>query len=263
MSIKYGNQYNDNIIIENKELEIPPLGFQNTGAICYFNALIQCLLSSKNFLRFIIHDNQNPIFLDFFKAIIEDKWNILFTTKLLHECDMIRPNQSSSEYFIFLIDFLKFEPIFECLHTLTIVCKNCGHTKEKEDRSYNVLVNQSIQEFFECSEEIENFNCENCKTKTTITQKKVITALPPVIVFSLNKYFGKHLLDYPKFFKYQDTAYILVGTVEHSGMLGGGHYVSRIFRDNKYYNANDQYVASIAELVPVADTYMLFYERIQ
>jgi len=260
--LKYGKNYNDVILFGNKPLEIPALGFQNTGAICYFNALLQCLLSSKNFIRFVINDNKNPLFLDFFNAIVEDKWNILFTTKLLHEYNLVKSNQSSSEYFIFLIDLLKFEKIFECTHSIVNQCKRCGHTKKMEDRSYNILINKNLNEFFEYTEDIENFNCENCKEKTTLTRTKKINGLPPVIVISLNKYFGKSLIEYPKIFKHEDTAYILIGTVEHFGMLGGGHYLSRIFRDG-YHVANDQNVSKISEINPTIETYMLFYERIQ
>ena len=31
--------------------DIPPNGFTNTGSICYFNSLMQALLSSKFFLN--------------------------------------------------------------------------------------------------------------------------------------------------------------------------------------------------------------------
>ena len=49
----FAELYNNPVTIQDKILEIPPIGFNNTGAICYFNSLIQCLLSSKNFLIFI------------------------------------------------------------------------------------------------------------------------------------------------------------------------------------------------------------------
>lgn len=47
------------------DLVIPPLGFINTASICYFNSLIQSLLSCPSFLSFICKERTDSIFLFF------------------------------------------------------------------------------------------------------------------------------------------------------------------------------------------------------
>ena len=106
------------------ELIIPPLGFMNTASICYFNSLIQSLLSCSSFLSFICKDQQDSIFYLFFKFIVfEQKWDPYFTTKLLHSMNTFEPNQSSSEYFLKLCDFFKMDDL------LTLPMKERGVEK--------------------------------------------------------------------------------------------------------------------------------------
>ena len=126
------NSSNISTIEDLQKTVIPPIGFQNTGAICYFNSLMQCLLSSPYFIRFVI-DKRHPLFLEFCNDILNDKWNVIFTTKLLHSLQNFQPNQSSSEYFVLMVDSLSLEKLFECQYKITTVCKECNHAKEKID----------------------------------------------------------------------------------------------------------------------------------
>lgn len=255
-----------------KKLIIPPLGFKNTGAICYFNSLIQCILSSTNFLRFILTENRDPNFLSFFQNICNDLWNTNFTTELLHATGNgnFQPNQSSSEYFLLIMDALKWDRLFECKYKLAKQCKSCGYQNESTDISYNVLIDNTIDEFVQTECELENLLCDGCKVKTTYSQKQKIYSLPPVVVMSLNKYFGKKLIYYPPTLSLGEIKYVLVGTIEHFGELNGGHYVARARRfDNDvpcYYIIDDSNVIPINEETfykPMPETYMIFYERVQ
>jgi ubiquitin C-terminal hydrolase len=259
--------------MENTELEelenndysiIPQLGFRNTGAICYFNSLIQCLLSSNNFIKFIINDNKNEMFMEFFKNIKNDMWDSLFTTKLLQKYNIVNSNQSSSEYFILLVDLLKFENIFETKHKIVSICKNCDKTKESFDTSYITLIDNDVREFFNYEEEIENYNCEFCKTKSNINRIRVLNGIPPIVVLYFNKYFMKKNINYPESFRSTEIEYKLIGTVEHFGVLGGGHYISRVNRKSGTFLIDDYNVSKLNEYIkPVAETYMAFYERVR
>ena len=265
------NDANDSNDSNKKQLIIPALGFQNTGAICYFNSLLQCILSSTNFLRFILNDNRDPRFLSFFQNICNDLWNSTFTTELLQSVGNFQPNQSSSEYFLMIMDALKWERLFECRHQQTKECRSCGHKNVTTDISYNVLINESIEEFMKTECQLDNVLCDGCKTKTTYTQHQQVQSLSPVIVLYLNKYFGKKLIHYPQMIQFGDKAtYILVGTIEHFGGLNGGHYICRVRRleDDKsvgYYVIDDTKVIPITEetfFKSVPETYMVFYERV-
>jgi ubiquitin C-terminal hydrolase len=261
--MRFDESYNNSITIKNKILNIPPIGFHNTGAICYFNSLIQCLLSSKNFIKFLIDDKCDTIFTEFFENITNDIWDMVFTTKILQKYNIIQANQSSSEYFMFLIDLLKLEDIFECNHKIISKCLNCGFTKEDKDISYCTLINNNIREFFEYEEQVDNVICDNCKIKSTKNRRKIIYGIPPIIVLSFNKYFGKKMIDYPMTFRNDEVEYRLVGTVEHFGMLGAGHYTARVMRDDKLYLANDSRINEIRDFSSKDETYMVFYERVK
>jgi ubiquitin C-terminal hydrolase len=269
--MSFSDNYNKPIIINDKELEIPPLGFNNTGSICYFNSLIQCLLSSKNFLEFILEDKEEPMFTEFLKNITNDTWDMVFTTRLLQKHNIVQGNQSSSEYFIFLVDLLKLENIFECHHKILSICKSCGYKKESKDITYCTFINDDIKEFFKYEDSVDNVLCDNCKLKSTLERQRIINGIPPVIVMSFNKYFGKKMIPYPPYFNNNDVEYKLIGTVEHFGILGGGHYIARIKRNNKYYIADDSRLMEINQrddnddnkLHPISETYMVFYERVK
>lgn len=259
----YENNYDNPITIDNNVLVIPPLGFNNTGAICYFNSLLQCLLSSKNFLRFILFEKPIPIFTEFFKNIINDKWDTVFTTRVLQNYNIMASNQSSSEYFIFLVDFLKLEDIFECQYKLVSECKGCGFKKELKDITYNILVDNDFSEFFNYREELHGVLCDNCKAKCNMDRRRIIHSLPAIIAISFNKYFGKKEVSYPTRFKISDIEYKLIGSIEHYGVLGAGHYISRFHRNDENYLGDDSRVYGIPSISPTNDTYMVFYERIK
>ena len=261
--MSFSISYENSIMIQGKVLEIPPIGFHNTGAICYFNSLIQCLLSSKNFLKFILNDKKDPLFTEFLQNITNDNWDMVFTTRLLQTYNIVQANQSSSEYFIFLVDLLKLENIFECQHKIISKCLNCGFSQESKDITYCTIIDNDIKEFFNYEEQVHDVKCDKCQVKTTKNRSKSINGIPPIVVFSFNKYFGKKLIDYPSTFKNEDVEYKLVGSVEHFGVLGAGHYTARISRNDNLYIANDSRVSEINDLEPKPETYMVFYERIK
>jgi len=247
------------ITIGDKVLVVPPLGFQNSGAICYFNSLMQCLISSNHFLKAVLSDKY-PIFRDFLVNITNDRWDMLFTTHILRQHNIIQGNQSSSEYFLMLIDLLKLEHLFECQHRIITTCNNCKQTKESTDISYNILIDNNIEEFFKSEEQVEQVNCDFCHVKSNMERKKFINKMPPIIGISFNKYFGKKHIPYPVAIKIPNCEYSLIGTIEHMGMLGAGHYTSRFMRNGEFYVADDANTRQISELHPVPETYMIFYE---
>jgi len=203
---------------------------------------------------------------------------------------MINPNQSSSEYFVYILDLLKLEPLFECTYQDIYKCKDCNKIISKKDISYCPLINEDFKEFFETYEEIENFNCEECKQKKTIIHCKRISSLSNIVVVCLNKYFGKKMIEYPYEFDFSvkneeeitEYKYRIIGTVEHIGNLNGGHYICRVRRGDRFYIADDMNIKDMQEMQgnssenskennennknkmhSVCETYMVFYERVK
>ena len=270
---------------------IPPVGFSNINSICYFNALIQCLLSSHFFRSYAI-DSGNLLINDFFNNLNQGKWDNFFTTRFLESMPgENKSNQSSSEYFLQLIEKLKMDKLFEYHHLAKRTCQVCGSISEDMDKTTNLLLNNNIMELFEYSEIINDVICNKCKQRVDMKQERNLRSVSPVMVISLNKYFEKTKFYYPPYFKIdipsgrvsehrktpEDTntlEYTLIATLDHFGGLGGGHYVARVLRDGVFsaqgvaegknsFVINDSIVSLIGgkELECVYNSYMLFYER--
>lgn len=219
------------------------------NSICYFNSLVQCLLSSKSFINFMK---------DYSIFQYSDKED--FTTQLINLINKNEPNQSPSEYFLHMLDYFKFEPIAEYVYTINRKCTNCNKVTQSTDKTYSILIND-IKEFFESREILHDLSCDNCKIKTDFEQHRFLSIIPPLITMSLNKYFEKSSIMYPYFFSINGITYDLIGTIDHYGVLGCGHYVSRVMRDNKAYLTDDMNITPIEKIECLNETYMLFYER--
>lgn len=249
------------------QLSIPPLGFTNTGAICYFNALVQSLLSCQQFIAYICREKRDSVFFLFFKFIaIDKKWDPFFTSKLLHVMGGFAPNQSSNEYFLKLCDYMKMDDLFSTKTETTKVCKECGKEGDKVmDTSVFTVIDNSVDEFCETTRDVEGYYCdgEKCKKKVTVTITTRIREISPIMVFSFNKYFQKRMIPYPKGFNIDsDKEYRLVSTIEHQGVLGGGHYFCRTVRNGALLRLDDNSVGQLNDIDPTDNTYMVLYERV-
>jgi len=231
----------------------PPNGYNNSHSICYFNALVQSLLSSKSFLKKISS-----------VVDIEKIRDPNFTYKLLCGMDKLSPNESSSEYFYYLIDFLECQELFEYTYKTLSKCLNCGHESTGKDTTINVLLSKDIIELFDKEERIDGVNCDKCKTKSTVEYRKTISGHSSNIVVSLNKYFDKNKFDYPLNFFINNLEFRLISTIEHMGILNAGHYNSRVRRGDKYYIIDDSNILELpGEFNGSNNTYMLFYELVE
>lgn len=243
------------------EVVIPHMGFLNTGSICYFNALVQCLLSSSTFLQFMIGKSRNSFFLEFFESINNGQWDTIFTTRLLQLHNMVRPNQSSSEYFLFFVDALHLEPIFETTYSLVRTCSGCGNVNFSKDKAYTTMIDREFKEYFRTEEKLESVKCDACKRACDMQRIRTVEGIPPVIAMNFNKYYDKRDIQYPEQFNVDSVRYRLIGTIEHFGVLGAGHYVARYFRNDQYALADDASVRPLSKLDVSQNTYMVFYER--
>lgn len=242
------------------------IGFKNTGGICYFNSLIQCLFGSSSFLknkRIGETSDSDPVLSKFFLDLYHHRlWDDLFTTRMLQHMGNIQPNQSSSEYFMALIDFLKITDIFECEFDIRRCCTICGHSSRITDKSNIILIENNFEEFFKYTEKIDNVLCDGCKTRTQYDQERNLSSISNNIVINLNKYFTKKNINYPEKIIINGYNYLLIGTIEHYGEgLNGGHYVARVIRGDKKFLIDDANVVEIGNLIPTDNTYMIFYQK--
>jgi ubiquitin C-terminal hydrolase len=158
---------------------------------------------------------------------------------------------------------------------------------KKETRLENMLTNFFDYSFF--SKQEHEYQCEDCKKKSTFAFKKYYIFRPPEVLvlcvkkFAKSKYslFGRWTkssvnVTYPEILDLSDHMvninlnetnkrgiFRLVGVVNHSGGLGGGHYTSYIRKNEKWYYISDSYYKeSSLKSALNADAYLVFYEKI-
>ena len=263
-------------------------GFNNTGAICYFNSLIQSLLSLKSFVKFVEENKEKnqlcKMISNFINGQVKDPF---FTSILLRELviELVKnkknPNdyfgqQSASEFMVFLIDKLGADKVFEIKYLDEITCSECKNVTKKIDLGifHNVyFVNSEnektniLDEMSYKKENLNYYNCEKCNKKTDATKERFLVKIPDVITFVfMNKYTNNFVdISYMQNFRIQEEKnndpFVLKATIEHMGTLNNGHYFSRVFRNGQYYIANDKSINSVNSLEKLNTTYMLFYEK--
>jgi len=114
---------------------------------------------------------------------------------------------------------------------------------------------------------VEDYRCERCNAKGGALRMYRITFVPEIFICHFNLYQTRAARYFPLQMRIPSGAgeipYRLVGQVEHSGGLGGGHYTARVERRDAQnrvatHRANDSAV-SAAEFGPSHLTYILVY----
>ena len=75
-----------------------------------------------------------------------------------------------------------------------VICNGCGNVREREDIFYNLSVEvrnlKTVYDSFEkfiTGETIDDYNCENCKKKNSITKRTCLSSLPNVLIIHLQR----------------------------------------------------------------------------
>jgi ubiquitin carboxyl-terminal hydrolase 8 len=173
-------------------------------------------------------------------------------------------------------------------------CNNCNITFEPfnilevqlTDKNGNFLqyLDECLQNF--STGETVTYKCDACKIDGTATKEITIFDAPPRLIIQLKRFnspgnmriMGSKINNLIKFplenlnvtnistdIKQIKDTYNLYATVNHSGNLGGGHYVSNCknILDGKWYHFNDDsinYIDDANEIID-ASAYILFYEK--
>lgn len=250
-----------------------PYGFNNTGSICYFNSLLQVLLSCTSLHRI---DWKDSNYLETkFHNIINNSNNLHpnMSSELLVELqdsNFGHGQESASEALTLLINKINnkaLNNLFMHRFRYTNKCNECGYTTE-ELKDYSFFFEMfhtdevTVHKMAVQKTNLQDFECIKCK-KNNMTRTSVLTMLPEIICCLFNVYFVKKIHKFPQILDFPSVngkklRYILVGQIEHSGSLHGGHYWSRAVRKNGIYLFNDSSY-STSELEPTPNTYMIVY----
>lgn len=272
------------------------IGFINIGAICWFNSMLQLILSSKYIIKSILdnEEEQNNLlkeFQNFLKNYISNNLSQNDSIKLLrifllevkekHPSSVLNSlvEQSASEGMTFFLDMLNSKYLNKILTHVTEESIICKQTKEVISSKKNInnqfmlfntkdLIKRGLPDTLLCSQDNleEDFVPENHIKNDAKQYKRVyiLKYIPEVIIISLNKYIQKNNVVLPDSFKIShlngsDMVYIKKAEVDHLGSLGGGHYISRALREDKIYLFNDSSYSE-SELKTNRNTYITLYE---
>ncbi len=113
----------------------------------------------------------------------------------------------------------------------------------------------------------QGYICKKCGSKDEKIKTSTLTMLPEILILVLDNYKSDHEkqdFNYPKKMMFpsggKSLVYKFISRVQHSGGVGGGHYVADAIRNDGWYHFNDNHVAKLSS-IPKSNkyTYMAFY----
>lgn len=251
-----------------------PSGLYNTGSICYFNSLLQVLASCTSLHHW--KSRSKSKLEDEFEHFIKNSYKLdpMASTNLLDTLKEKKKHfgngqESASEALTFLLNVINNDSLnnmFIHRFKYTIKCISCSYTTEQH-KDHSILFELfhlseiNISNLLNNKKILEDYKCDKCGNIGALRTDK-LTMLSEIIVCLFNVYHNKSVNKFPDTLEFPGTEtclrYKVIGQIEHSGSLHGGHYWSRALRDDGIYLFNDNsYIKSIIE--PTMNTYMVVY----
>lgn len=262
-------------------------GFINHNSICYLNSILQCLLSSTKFVRYIVnhreeyskHKNKYTMKLSetFLKLILKNAKNdsdVAYMSVEINKIMNIIGQQCAAEMLLKIIEDLNLENLFELKIEKSFYCMNCNNIVSiKKDVSYinNISLNpDALSKNFTKKintdlNYIDDYQCNKCKQKTKLIILNNLDKTSELFIISFNKYIKKDLVEFPETILLTDKKipYQLIGIINHIGSYqSGGHYWAEIKRNSGYYNIDDTSINKIDKFNIIKNNFILFYEKI-
>uniref|UniRef100_A0A6C0CA42 USP domain-containing protein n=1 Tax=viral metagenome TaxID=1070528 RepID=A0A6C0CA42_9ZZZZ len=288
---RQGTRIDSNIVSagNNKGL----VGLMNLGNTCYMNASLQCLRCVDTLKRYVqTSDYSKNDVTGHFLEFVKDVWQATtiynpqkIRTGTALENDQFRNNgqHDAQEFLNTLMDAMHeslkenrisiISDTFYGKYETIVKCKSCdGMTKTYEDFMFLTLpVSDSDMDDLDGlikksshSEELfgENqYYCEKCKKLSNALKVVSISKLPDVLIVHLKRFTKtnkiNNFVNVPN--KYGEHE--LIGVINHSGGLSGGHYTANVLINDKWYLMNDSSCRVMTENVITHQAYILFYEK--
>jgi len=252
----------------------PIIGLPNTGAICYFNSMLQALMGCPSFLRYVRHTRHQELM-----DVIHERCsgaNLVLLNEVNKQSNHIfYGQQCSNEFFIKFVEYLsetlekdKIHHLFAIEYETKMYCKKCNILKKIEnDIMYSMHIPETFQGKIEDAllngySKLDDYTCDK-QHKTHSYKINVLKQLPYILVITFNKYSKKRNILYPlqmeiktidRMYKYK-----LVSVIDHFGTQQSGHYTCRSIRNQKIFLFDDMKIIPESHLTPMESSYMLFY----
>jgi len=162
----------------------------------------------------------------------------------------------------------------------SLTCSHCSYVSNVWDPFWDLSVPlpSGARNVEDCLEEFrkeetldgsEKPKCERCKERRRMKKKFDVEKAPRVLAIHLKR-FGDSLgysrskitrnIDFKQNFHLGSRSYELKAVCNHSGGVGGGHYIAYGKTDGGWYEYNDSHVSKISESHLVSpNAYLLFY----
>lgn len=242
-------------------------GLINIGATCWFNSIVQALLSCPRVLEVCRNSNirLNQLFYELSQNIQPYANPQIIYEQFIKNYELGDRQEDTQEGIIALLDALgpNVEALFD--HTVKVKksCHDCKNIIYTNDENYYFLINDEDikSHILKNYEELTDYKCDNCGNKTHTQKRKLIYA-PRIIMVVFNQYGKKSHRDFPLSIDIPSKhnkilTYNIVAQIHHRGNTASGHYWATVKRE-KIYDVNDHHFSE-SVFAPAATTYMLLY----
>jgi ubiquitin C-terminal hydrolase len=264
-----------------------PFGLKNTGSICYFNSLIQGLVSCPAFIPLFkgpVTTITAGVIHNFLQTVEKSEDNIFTIEPILKEVadglNFGNGQEDASEGFDLFID--KAGPVIETAFKsewkTNIYCGNCNSITGSGKDSMNRLIMEKsfiplaverdpIEEYMSGHmSQIDEYKCGKCGVKGPGMKVSRIVTPPDIYILSFNKFMDKWMADYPEtaIVKLMDSSFVryrVSAVIRHYGSMSGGHYNATVARDTGVFVVDDTNYTP-AEFNNTDNDYIVIYSRV-
>lgn len=250
-----------------------PFGLKNNGSACYFNSLLQCLLTYPRWLD-LANQEPNTKLGKEFKLILMQIKHIIKCKKIIgcaiesmiqesvarlqiilvnnlrtnyNSSISIYSQEDSQEAFVYLINelikdqaFKSIKDWFEIKTQTDIICKDCLYSPNpRTEININCFVN-NFNDWYDTSEDLTDYKCDRCSSKNCKTRNHIINTGSIMCIYLKDRYEKNDtFLTYPQIINICGKTYQLVSQLHHNGDLKSGHYYTCCYRGDNCYIIDD------------------------
>jgi len=186
-------------------------------------------------------------------------------------------------------DYSSLNQLFSGLDKISCKCLRCGNISVRWETfnmlKFRLIDNESIENMIlheRCPIKVEEYDCDNCKGKSTVEISYNLWRLSPIIFIVVHrfkddgsKFMGAlkcegDEITFSKLFavdcneKSVSWKWEVIGTIDHHGSHMGGHYTAQVKHsvDGKWYLYDDETAHKIAKPLYGSHSYILCLRKI-